>query len=176
MYNRYKNKFTFWLYSCIFSYNERKYWKWRAIVTDPKSKTPLLIKFFLLIKLKKMEARNAASLGTSLNAGAIFKGQPRLPHGIAGIFVSQSAVIGNNCLILQNVTIGSAHGKAPVIGDNCIIGANATIIGGITVGNNCKIGAGVTVFKDVPDNTTVVSNSPRYITKSEEQATCYNYF
>ena len=130
MNNRYKNKFTYWLYSSIFSYDERKYWKWRFIVTNPQNKTPKLIKKFLLIKLKKMEARNAASLGTALNTGAFFKSQPRLPHGIAGIFISHSAIIGANCLILQNVTIGSAHGKAPVIGDNCIIGANATIVGG----------------------------------------------
>ena len=176
MENRYKNRTTYRIYSRIFSYNEKKYWKLRSIVTTKSNKTPKLIKLLYLIRLKRMEARNACSLGTALNAGAFFKTPPRLPHGIAGIFISHSAVIGSNCLILQNVTIGSAHGAAPVIGDNCVIGANACIIGGIVIGNNCKIGAGCVVFKDVPDNTTVVSQAPRYITRSEKEATENNYF
>lgn len=174
--NRYSNWFTFKLYSRIFHYNEKKFWKYRAIVSNKSNKVPRIIKAILWIRLKKCEAFNACSLGTSINGDAVFKSVPRLPHGIAGIFISDSAVIGHNCLILQNVTIGQSHGKAPVIGDNCVIGANACIIGGITIGNNCKIGAGCCVFKDVPDNTTVVCQAPRYIFKSEEEATSYDYF
>ena len=174
--NRYRNWFTYKLYSRIFHYDERKYWKRRFVVTDPNNKTPIFIKLLLLLSLKNMEAHNAASLGTALNSGAKFLSVPRLPHGIAGVFISHSAQIGENCLILQNVTIGSSHGKAPIIGDNVIIGANACIIGGCRIGNNCKIGAGCTVFKDVPDNTTVVCHEPRMIEKSFEEAQDYNYF
>ena len=108
-------------------------------------------------------------MGTAINAGAQFEDVPNLPHGITGIFVLHSAKIGKNCTILQNVTIGSSKGKAPQIGDNCIIGAGAVIIGGIKIGNNCNIGANCTVFKDVPDNTTVVNVAPRYITREKSE-------
>ena len=173
MSNRYSNKLNFCLYSYIFGYNERKYWRRRFIVTDPLNKTSLIKKIWYLIYLKRAEAKNACSLGTALNAGAKFASTPNLPHGITGIFISHSAEIGSNCTILQNVTIGSSKKKAPKIGNNCIIGAGAVIIGGITIGNNCNIGANVTVFKDVPSNTTVVCQPPRYIEHQNIQN--YNY-
>ena len=44
------------------------------------------------------------------------------PHGINGIVISQNAVIGKNCFISHQVTIGTSMGKAPVIGDNVYIG------------------------------------------------------
>lgn len=112
------------------------------------------------MKVKRCEAVNAASSGTSFGTGATFKIIPKLPHGITGIFISGSAVIGKDYLILQNVTIGSSKKKAPVIGDNCIIGAGATVIGEITVGNNVFIGANTTVTWDVLDNTTVIAAGP----------------
>ncbi|MBN1416833.1 MAG: serine acetyltransferase [Bacteroidales bacterium] len=62
--------------------------------------------------------------------------------------------IGKNCIIYQQVSIGSYHGF-PTILDNVTIYPGAIIIGNITVGNNVKIGANATVFSDVPDNTTV---------------------
>ena len=166
-FSRNGNVFAYKLYSFIFSYDERKYWKRRQIVVDNNNHTFLFKKLWYLIYCKRTEAKNAASIGTALNAGAVFESVPNLPHGITGIFVSHSAKIGKNCTILQNVTIGSSKEKAPVIGDNCIIGAGAVIVGGIKIGDNCRIGANCTVFKDVPNNTTVVCQPPRYISNSE---------
>ena len=165
--NRYQNRLTYAIYSFLFGYNERRYWKLRQLVVDPSAKVSKSRKLLWLIYLKRAEAKNACSLGTALNAGAVFASIPELPHGITGIFVSHGAKIGKNCLILQNVIIGSSKGKAPIIGDNCVIGAGACIVGGIKIGNNCNIGANCTVFKDVPDNTTVVCPPPRYLTNRE---------
>ncbi len=165
--NRYQNPVAYQLYSLLFGYNEKRFWKLRQRVVDPSDKTCKLLKMLWLIYLKRSEARNAASLGTGLNAGAVFEGVPEFPHGITGIFISHGSRIGKNCCILQNVTIGSSKGKAPKIGDNCVIGAGAVIVGGITIGNNCNIGANCTVFKDVPDNTTVICQPPRYLSNRE---------
>lgn len=167
--NRNKNIITYKLYASLFGYNENKYWKRRQITVDKTIKKPTLLKMWYLVYCKRSEARNAASLGTALNDGAVFESMPHLPHGITGIFVSHGARIGKDCTILQNVTIGSSKKQAPVIGDNCVIGAGAVIIGGIRVGNNCNIGANCTVFKDVPDNTTVVCQAPRYIQRQDCQ-------
>mgnify|MGYP002796627940 CR=1 FL=1 len=167
--NRYENFLTYKLYARLFGYDERKYWKLRQRIVDVNDKASKLRKIFWQIYLKQTEARNAASLGTAINAGAIFHGIPELPHGLTGIFVSHGAEIGKDCLILQNVTIGSSKGKAPKIGNNCVIGAGACIVGGITIGDNCNIGANATVFKDVPDNTTVVCPAPRYLNNKNKE-------
>lgn len=102
-----------------------------------------------------------------------FKSEPCFPHGMKSIFVSGGALIGNNCIIFQQVTIGSvtlrdSRGKgAPVIGDNVYIGSGAKIFGAVKVGNNVRIGANAVVYKDVPDNSVVVSGEQRTITKEE---------
>ena len=110
-----------------------------------------------------MDAFNNASLGTHLGYGAIFKGKPNFPHGLYGIIVSHNAIIGENCTIFHQVTIGEGRGGAPIIGDNVLIGAGAKLIGDIHIGDNVKIGAGCVVTDDVPDNATVVMQKARVI-------------
>lgn len=113
------------------------------------------------------------SRSSFIGANAKFKGIPEFPHGIFSIFISSGAEIGTNCVIFQQVTIGSnwmPHSKKngfPIIGDNCFIGAGAIIIGGIRIGNNCRIGASCIVTEDVPDNSVVVMDKARIITRSE---------
>ncbi len=114
--------------------------------------------------------------------GAKFDGMPSLPHGLNGIFISAGAVIGKNCTIFQQVTIGSNTLKdsggtgTPVIGDNVYIGAGAKIIGGVKIGNNVRIGANCVVVKDVPDNCTVVLEKPRVIYHEEARDNKYRTF
>lgn len=80
-------------------------------------------------------------------------------HNGLGVVISPKAVIGKNCHIGQNVTIGGRSGieQVPIIGDNVLIGAGCIIIGPITIGDNARIGAGTIVVKDVPANTTIIS-------------------
>lgn len=76
-----------------------------------------------------------------------------------GIVVHQNAIIGDNTIIYQNVTIGRRNGdmeESPIIGSNCIIGVGACILGKIVIGDNVKIGANAVVVHDVPDGCTVV--------------------
>jgi serine O-acetyltransferase len=86
-----------------------------------------------------------------------------------GLIVNPDTVIGENCTIMQRVTLGGPNIK---IGDNVLIGANAQIISrrhkgnGLTVGNNVKIAAGSVVIYDIPDNKTVAGN-PAIIISSE---------
>ncbi len=92
-------------------------------------------------------------------------------HGIYGIFISGGAVIGRNCIVFQQVTIGSnmlidSKGfGSPVIGDNCLIGAGAKVIGNVTIGANCRIGANAVVTVDLPDNSVCVAGKPIIIQK-----------
>lgn len=138
-------------------FNEEKYWRRRECVIN-NDKIPKILKIYYLLYIKRCDAFNNASLGTYLGGGACFKDKPNFVHGLYGIIVAHDAVIGKNCVLYHQVTIGQNGGPgAPIIGDNVTIGAGAKIIGKVHVGNNCKIGANAVVYKDVPDNTTVVS-------------------
>lgn len=74
-----------------------------------------------------------------------------------GVVIHSHAVIGKNCIIGTNVTIGGRSGlpNVPVIGNNVDIGTGAKVLGPITVGNNVVIGANAVVIRDVPDNAVV---------------------
>lgn len=148
-------------------YNYDKYWKRRNVVINPNSKYPKIIVYYFWIYLKYIEGKNNSIIGTTIGGGAVFKSNPILPHHLNGIIIHTDAIIGENCIIMQQVTIGGAMNGGdgvPVIGDNVLIGAGAKIIGPIKVGNNVKIGANAVVVKDIPDNSTVV-NETRIIKK-----------
>lgn len=80
----------------------------------------------------------------------------RLPHP-NGVVIHPTARIGPNCLIFQQVTIGTRTGKmAPVIGGHVDIGAGAKILGDVRVGDHACIGANAVVLHDVPPGKTAV--------------------
>ncbi|MFA5142788.1 MAG: serine O-acetyltransferase [Candidatus Omnitrophota bacterium] len=90
-------------------------------------------------------------------------------HGM-GVVVGETAIIGDNVLLYQGVTLGGTgkeRGKRhPTIGNNVVIGAGAKVLGNITVGDNSYIGSNAVVIKDVPPNSTVVG-VPGRITRQE---------
>jgi serine O-acetyltransferase len=77
-----------------------------------------------------------------------------------GITIAPGVVIGRNCNVSQQITIGLSGqgGKAgvPTIGDNVYLAPGARVFGKISIGNNVKIGANAVVYKDIPDNAIVV--------------------
>ena len=142
------------LRSIIQHYHHDKYWKYRAVLVDPSRGTKLG-DLYRLWYIKRADAFNNASMGTHRNFGASFAEPPQLPHGLNGIIVSHNAVVGKNCRIFQQVTIGEGRGGAPKIGDDVLLGAGCKIIGGIHIGNHVKVAAGCVVMQDVPDNAVV---------------------
>ena len=152
------------LRSRVQKYSHEKYWRFRQFVVD-STRGSRLGKLRRLYYIKRADAFNNASMGTHMNCGAQFATSPNLPHGLNRIIVSHNAVIGANCTIFHQVTIGEGKGGAPTIGDNVLIGAGAKIIGNVHIGNNVKIGAGCIVACDVPDGATVVMGHPRILVK-----------
>lgn len=144
----------------IKGYNQKKYWKRRAIVVNPNSKCNILKKLYFLYYIKRIDKKCNCSTGTNLNSGTTFASPPWCVHGLNGIFIGHDLTIGHNCTMYQQVTIMHGGGK---IGDNVLIGAGAKILPGINIGNNVKIGANCVVIEDIPDNATVVLPKPRII-------------
>lgn len=111
---------------------------------------------------------NAISAKVSIGQNTIFH-----HHGL-GCVVHDNTVIGNNCHIFQNVTIGSrwpngiCDGTSPIIGDNVMIGAGAVIIGNIEIGDNVSVGANAVVLTDIPDNSIAVGVPARIIERKQK--------
>ena len=85
-----------------------------------------------------------------------------LPHP-NGIVIHPDAVIGPNCLIFQQVTIGVARGGVPRIEGHVDFGAGAKVLGPITVREHARIGANAVVVRDVPAGATVVGIPGRIV-------------
>ena len=85
-----------------------------------------------------------------------------IPHP-NGIVIHPEAKIGVNCLIFQQVTIGTRSHGVPVIGGHVDIGAGAKLLGAITVGAHAKIGANAVVTQDVPSGATAMGVPARMV-------------
>lgn len=87
-----------------------------------------------------------------------------------GVIVGETAVIGDNVSILQNVTLGGT-GKAggdrhPKIADGVLIGAGAKVLGNIMIGHCSRVAAGSVVLKDVPPEMTVAGVPAKVVSQS----------
>ncbi len=86
-----------------------------------------------------------------------------IPHP-NGIVIHPRAVIGPNCLIFQQVTIGMRDdGHSPRVGGHVDIGAGARILGGVTIGDHARIGANAVVLTDVPAGASAVGIPARVL-------------
>lgn len=131
-----------------------KYMVWFRITSWVK----IHIKFFyplFWLKLRHLQFK----YGFDIPAGALISKGFYIGH-FGGIVITPKAVIGKNCNISQNVTIGlNSRGRRkgyPTIKENVYIGPGAVIIGNITIGNNVAIGANAVVTDDIPDNAVAV--------------------
>lgn len=88
-----------------------------------------------------------------------------IPHP-NGIVIHPDAHIGVNCLIHQQVTIGTKRsGGTPTIKGHVDIGAGAKILGEITLHEHCLVGANAVVTHDVQPYE-VVAGIPARVVKT----------
>lgn len=85
-----------------------------------------------------------------------------LPHP-NGIVIHPNARIGPNCMILQQVTIGTRDDGLPTVGGHVDFGAGAKVLGNLIIGNHARIGANAVVLGDVPEYATVVGIPARVV-------------
>lgn len=114
------------------------------------------------------------SYGSFIGIDAVLEDGIVFPHNKPlGVFISNWAHIGKNCVIFQQVTIGSNMFKeskgygAPYLEEGVFVGSGAKIIGNVHVGKNARIGANCVVVKDVPANSVTVIRGVETIVKDE---------
>ncbi|MFK7809336.1 MAG: serine O-acetyltransferase [Saprospiraceae bacterium] len=114
-----------------------------------KAKIPVLPRLFrfLIFLLYNSDIPSSVRIGK----GTVFG------HSGIGVVIHQDAVIGENCVIGQGITIGgrSKNPKVPVIGNHVYIAAGARVLGPIKVGNQVVIAPNAVVIKDVADHSIV---------------------
>lgn len=93
-----------------------------------------------------------------------------------GTVVIGPVIIGKNCCVSHNVTIGRSYRGGqlgrPTLGDYVWIGTGAVLVGKINIGNNVLIAPNAFVNFDVPDNSLVIGN-PGKIVKKENPTKNY---
>lgn len=104
-------------------------------------------------------------LNTQITGGLL------LPHP-NGIVIHPEVKIGPNCLIFQQVTLGT-DGKrygSPQLGAHVDVGAGARILGPVKIGDHAVIGANAVVLTDVPAHATAVGIPARILEKDPARA------
>jgi serine O-acetyltransferase len=103
-----------------------------------------------------------------------------VPRGVFGpglsiahpgsVTVNGNAVVGRNCRLDAQTTIGDVRGQAPRLGDNVYVGSGARILGGVEVGDEAAIGANAVVVHDVPAGVTVGGVPAKVISQGGSRA------
>jgi serine O-acetyltransferase len=109
-----------------------------------------------------LQSRVSQVFAVDIHPAAVIGPGFLLDHG-TGCVIGETAVVGANVSILQNVTLGgtgkAAGDRHPKVGDGVLIGACATVLGNIVVGAGAQIAAGSLVLRPVPPRT-MVAGSP----------------
>lgn len=134
---------------------------WMRLASYYRNKSVIYKPLYLVSFLFHLHYKNkyGIELPVGLKVGVPF----RIAH-IPGIIINPSATIGDNVIIMQNVTIGSTRGKGvPTLGNNILICAGAKIVGDVKIGDNVVIGANAVVVNDIPKNSVVVGVPARVV-------------
>lgn len=105
-----------------------------------------------------LQSRSSVVFQVDINPAVPMGRGIMLDHG-TGLVIGETATVGDNVSLLQNVTLGgtgkSDEDRHPKIGNGVLIGAGAKILGNIRIGDCSRVGAGSVVLKEVPPRTTV---------------------
>jgi serine O-acetyltransferase len=122
----------------------------------------------LIVIARVISQLNRFFTGIEIHPGAKIGKRLFIDHGM-GVVIGETAEIGNDVTIYQEVTLGGTGketGKRhPTIGNNVVIASGAKILGPFKVGDDSKIGSGSVVLKEVPPNCTVVGVPGRVVIK-----------
>lgn len=125
-------------------------------------------KFMRISKL--LHIFNRFITGIEIESGAVIGKNFTIWHGI-GTVIGDSAIIGDDVTIYQQVTLGASgamlqakihkdDGRAhPKLEDKVTVYAGAKIVGPVTIGRHASVGANAVITKDIPKGAVVVGYS-----------------
>jgi len=114
----------------------------------------------------------SAVCGSDVPLNSRIAGGLVMPHP-NGVVVHPEACIGPNCILFQQVTIGTGPKPGlPRLGGHVDVGPGAKILGGVRIGDHAVIGANAVVLSDVPERCVAVgipATVKRVIDREEER-------
>jgi serine O-acetyltransferase len=113
-----------------------------------------------------LQSRSSEVFQTDIHPAARFGKGIFLDHA-TGLVVGETAVVGDDVIIQQDVTLGGtgkdSGDRHPKIGSGVIIGAGAKILGNIAVEDNARVAAGAVVLRAVRARETVAGVPARVV-------------
>jgi len=119
--------------------------------------------FFILLKHYQIKYGIQIPYQTEIGKGF------RIAH-FSNIVVNPATKIGANFNIANGCTIGNSGGikkGTPIIGNCVSLQTNSVVVGGIKIGNNVLIAPNTFVNFDVPDNSVVIGQKAKIISKED---------
>ncbi len=86
-----------------------------------------------------------------------------------GVVFHWKTIVGDDCLIRHNATIGAGYGgektlhRGPHLGNRVEVGPGAVIFAAVKIGEGAVLGPNVVVMADVPAGARVFAEAPRVI-------------
>jgi serine O-acetyltransferase len=113
-----------------------------------------------------LQSRSSEVFQTDIHPAARFGKGILLDHA-TGLVVGETATVGDDVIIQQDVTLGGtgkdSGDRHPKIGSGVIIGAGAKILGNIAVEDNARVAAGAVVLRPVKAGETVAGVPARVV-------------
>ncbi|HEX6144563.1 MAG TPA: serine O-acetyltransferase [Geminicoccaceae bacterium] len=115
--------------------------------------------------------------GIEIHPGARIGRRLLIDHGM-GVVIGETAVVGDNVTLYQQVTLGgvslSPGKRHPTVEDDVVIGAGAAVLGPFTVGRGARIGSNAVVLREVPPGATMVGIPARPVgPQAVPEETCF---
>jgi serine O-acetyltransferase len=107
--------------------------------------------------LNRLLVRNV--YGLEISRTTVIGRRLRIGHH-QGVILGNGVVLGDDCLLRQNVTLGLARddddvSASPRVGNRVQFGAGAVVVGSVTIGDGARIGPLAVVTRDVAPGATV---------------------
>lgn len=113
-----------------------------------------------------LQSRVSEVFSMDIHPGAAVGSGVFIDHA-TGVVIGETAVVGDDVSILQNVTLGGTGKQTgdrhPKIGSGVLLSAGAKVLGNVAVGDGAKVGAGSVVLVPVPAGTTAVGVPARLV-------------
>jgi serine O-acetyltransferase len=117
--------------------------------------------------------------GIEIHPGATIGKRFVIDHG-AGVVIGETAEIGDDVTLYQNVTLGGIapsvdsaaqvdQKRHPTLRDGVIVGSGGQVLGPYTVGEGARIGANAVVTKDVEPGVTAVGIPARVVMPRDKE-------
>jgi len=119
-----------------------------------------------------LQSRSSDVFQTDIHPAAIFGRGIFLDHA-TGLVVGETAEVGDDVSLLQNVTLGGTGkdngDRHPKVRQGVMVGAGAKILGNIEIGAHSRIAAGSVVLRAVAPHSTV-AGIPAKVIRADSSA------